>query len=903
MQGFKKTLVALLAVTMVLSLVGTAFAAIPEDVAGTKYEDAAVRLMALGVFKGDDKGNFNPDAQITRAEAVAIIVRALGLEQSSELMKGVTKFADVNADPGLQWATGVINIAVSAGIVDGYPDGNFGGRDPVKYEELAKMIIYALNYGVTVEGGVWPTAVLAKADELEILDGISVVAGVPIIRGLAAKMLDNSLDVPSLEQTGYGDLKQYEKTGKTLLEKMGYEEVEGWVVGIPEVDNALDEDEVDIDGDVYTVLEGVDVAGLFGLKVKVWVNDDDEILFVQKKTADKDIFVDTLAGKVDAKHKVELVVLDDDVTFDEDATIYVNFKKADLEDLEEGFYGRLVRDKNKIVFASLFDFEEEKHGVVVTEVSGDKVKYFKTDDKERTLDLTDADAVTVYNKDLSKAAFDDIEKDTVLYWWEADDEFHLVIINEKAEGEVTKITNSKVTIDGKGYSFKEDEGTYSFDEDDTVDPYKEDAKSIKDFDEEEVVALLNLKGHIRHLRGDAETTSGTQYGIVVDAPKYSQVTIFTKDGEEVTYDIAKRADYSRFEDYKFFAAKLDGDDNDKSYYAAVAYKVNSDGEIILSDKEPPVGLEHAVGVKVSGAVGAPGTGQFEGKLSKEADSSRITLTGANGEKFYASSSTVIMRAVDKDGVLDPEVISWEDFEELKIEKNNGAIVFGTKDKSAKFIVFLDPDFEGVGEDYYYAVATSGEYRSGGKWKVDLDVFDEGKGTYLAGDEPFKEGSVYKFKLNAKGETKLYSESVVVDLGTGACVDDGYLEVGAAVYKIHSDAVIYLLKDNGKIKRAISAVDLEGKDKGTFVYVLDDEVVKAMTYKPVAVEDDEDDEDTMTFKAAYSLDDNVYVELDKKTYPYVGTQKLEELQAIVRDAKVTVTFTTIRGETVVTNIIE
>ena len=98
------------------------------------------------------------------------------------------------------------------------------------------------------------------------------------------------------------------------------------------------------------------------------------------------------------------------------------------------------------------------------------------------------------------------------------------------------------------------------------------------------------------------------------------------------------------------------------------------------------------------------------------------------------------------------------------------------------------------------------------------------------------------------------------------------------------------------------MDLEGKDKGTFVYVLDDGVVKAMTYKPVAVEDDEDDEDTMTFKGAYSLDDNVYVELDKKTYPYVGTQELEDLQNIEKDAKVTVTFTTIRGETVVTNII-
>jgi len=150
MQGFKKSLVALLAVAMVLSLVGPVFAA-PADVEGTKYEDAAVRLIALGIFKGDDKGNFNPDDPISRAEATAVVIRALGLEKSADLMNGVTKFADVNADPGLQWATGAVNVAVSSNIVNGYPDGNFGGRDNVTYAQLAKMILYALNYGVTVK--------------------------------------------------------------------------------------------------------------------------------------------------------------------------------------------------------------------------------------------------------------------------------------------------------------------------------------------------------------------------------------------------------------------------------------------------------------------------------------------------------------------------------------------------------------------------------------------------------------------------------------------------------------------------------------------------------------------------------------------------------------------------------
>ena len=878
MQGFKKSLVALLAVAMVLSLVGPVFAA-PADVEGTKYEDAAVRLIALGIFKGDDKGNFNPDDPISRAEATAVVIRALGLEKSADLMNGVTKFADVNADAGLQWATGAVNVAVSSSIINGYPDGNFGGRDNVTYAQLAKMILYALNYGVTVEGGVWPTAVLAKADDLDILDGMTVVADAPITRGDAAKMLDNSLDVNALRQTGYGDLKQFEEDGKTLLERMGLDEIEGRVVEIPEVKNALDNDEVVIEvtkenGDdvtakkeTYAELEGVDVQGLFGLKVKAWINDD-EIVFVEKKAQDE--HVDTIKNTDDLKkNKVDLVVLDDDVTFDEDATIYVNFEKIDVDELKAGYFGRFVEDKNEIVFANLFKFEKP-NGVVVTEVKGDKIRYFDTDDKERTLDLTDADAVTVYNKGLSKASLDDIEEDAVLYWWEEDDEFHIVIVDDKVEGKVTKIANTKVTIDGTAYTFN-DEGTYSLDEDDTVERYTKSAKDIEDFDEEEVVALLNLKGQIRHLRTSAEATSGTQYGIVIDAPRYDEVTIFNKDGEEVTYAIDARADYRAFDEYHFFAAE-----KKEPYYAAVAYKINSDGEVIESATDGNVGLKHAVGVQYDNEFfSSPNNSrdQYAGKVTKKADSSKLKVDGTT---FYASSSTVIMRALDEEGELDPEVIAWEDFEELYIEGKTDvdkAIVFGEAGKTAKFIVFMHEDFEGTGEDYYYAVATSDDYRSSGDWKVDLDVFDEGKDTYLVGNNNVSEGDVLEFKLNAKGEmTK-------VTKGTGSrvnikddkvVVDDGYMDVGTGsakvTYKIDSNAVIYQLEDDRDIDRAIDAVDLEEKTVGTIEFVDDEGVIKALVYIPVAVDKD----DVVTDGTVTYIDGTgEFVIIDDKEFEVVG----------------------------------
>jgi uncharacterized protein YdbL (DUF1318 family) len=118
------------------------------------------------------------------------------------------------------------------------------------------------------------------------------------------------------------------------------------------------------------------------------------------------------------------------------------------------------------------------------------------------------------------------------------------------------------------------------------------------------------------------------------------------------------------------------------------------------------------------------------------------------------------------------------------------------------------------------------YRSGGKWKADVDVFGLGKQTYTLSSDPsssFKEGAVVSFKLNAKGEL----DKPTVWTTSGTVDEDGYITVGSDVYKIHRDAVIYQLDSDGDIDRALSIADLEGK---SVKFVADGSVVKAVTYK-------------------------------------------------------------------------
>ena len=95
MKNLKKVLALVVVFTMVLTV---AFASYPDVDNTADYAGAVELLSSLDILKGDDAGNFNPDQNITRAEYAAVVCRALGLENSANGAKGATMFTDVAAD-------------------------------------------------------------------------------------------------------------------------------------------------------------------------------------------------------------------------------------------------------------------------------------------------------------------------------------------------------------------------------------------------------------------------------------------------------------------------------------------------------------------------------------------------------------------------------------------------------------------------------------------------------------------------------------------------------------------------------------------------------------------------------------------------------------------------------------
>lgn len=157
---------------------------------GADYAEAVEQLAEMGILTGDERGYFNPNSAITRAEAATIICRLMGVEDEAKSMKMVV-FDDVSAS---HWAVGYVAMAADMGIINGNGDGSFAPEDPVTYQQMAKMLVCAWGYEESaIEQGGWPDGYMQVAEDLGIVDFAIAVEDIPAPRRDVAKMAYNVL--------------------------------------------------------------------------------------------------------------------------------------------------------------------------------------------------------------------------------------------------------------------------------------------------------------------------------------------------------------------------------------------------------------------------------------------------------------------------------------------------------------------------------------------------------------------------------------------------------------------------------------------------------------------------------------------------------------------------------------
>lgn len=147
------------------------------DINGHWAQKNIEQLVGAGVIGGYPDGTFKPDNTITRAEFVAMLVKAFKLENQVG-----RNFADSAA----HWAKDYIARAAAGGIVTGYDNDTFGPDDPVTREQMAVMIVKAAKLSPAPEE-------LRFADSGSISPWARVAMTAAASNGMIKGYLDNTV--------------------------------------------------------------------------------------------------------------------------------------------------------------------------------------------------------------------------------------------------------------------------------------------------------------------------------------------------------------------------------------------------------------------------------------------------------------------------------------------------------------------------------------------------------------------------------------------------------------------------------------------------------------------------------------------------------------------------------------
>lgn len=136
-------------------------------------------IQALGIMTGDENGNMNLSASVTRAEFVKMMVAASPYKDSVGDGYGASLFKDVKSG---HWASGYIKLAVEQEWVTGYVDGTFRPDATITLEEGCTALLRLLGYGSDSLTGSYPTAQLSKARAVGLLDSLALSQGNTLTR-------------------------------------------------------------------------------------------------------------------------------------------------------------------------------------------------------------------------------------------------------------------------------------------------------------------------------------------------------------------------------------------------------------------------------------------------------------------------------------------------------------------------------------------------------------------------------------------------------------------------------------------------------------------------------------------------------------------------------------------------
>lgn len=910
------------------------------DVKDDAVVEAVNRLEAFGIVHGYEDGSFRPDQEISREEFAKLLVEALGLERAAQAAMGSTNFTDVAADRWSSGYINVAaGQQIVLGNPDGTfrPSSTVTYAEALTM--LVRALGYQDEWlpGSWPGNFVSKAAELGIDDDIKIATSGNANRGAAAV--MINNTLDVEI-VEQRTYGGVGQSDWIITDEKLFENRLDISKLEDVVVyNVPKVNSGLNEDEVELaefnkDSELNVIdtfeviMDNFDYNKMFGLTVDAYINDDDELFYYELQEKEFNVHYDVIDAEDsfdDGDEMLELIRFDNDLDIHEDEfRLFVNNRlessnrNRSVDALEKmlekdgDLFAKIVTNRNnKVVFVEVYEWEAAADNMVVVDVDvkNEIIEFFEDDgDNVDEYDLSDeGDIYFIYDIEGNVMELKDIEKNDVFYIANeesestGDDELYVFVVRDTVEGEMTRYRDDEIRIDKDDYDTT-DRTTVTLDNGDTIELLSDNDSALEDITDEdgEVVVLLDAAGKARHIISDVEEATSTQYGLIVrtDRGLDDRVRIFTEEEEEVNYyvdgdlhrDIDVRGDIEAF---------------------LVEYEINSAGEV---EEEIVVLAE----VKRDGkVVEVDPADYYDGNFDKDFKDYEVkSETTKDFGRSRLDSKLVRNNAPvfnlkdyleDDFDTDDIEVITWKDV----IDEDPDEIDYvALLDENRVSAVFIADGLDTTGDDVYvgYALDT---YRRSGDQYIEIDVYGEGIKEYevdnrtLESEIRGKEEFVIIFQTNNDGDIKKG------EVLAGKSLEDGDDDVFTILRKVEvedKDGTILTLKEveydvasKVVIYDEDDAKRLYNVREGDKIDVVVDESNGEVLVISILDEDAGSDKPTGdVLEDAFRYDGDTFLVIDGDEYVYTGRLNITDLEDMIGE-EVEYSSRTIRDEEVITSI--
>ncbi len=169
------------------------------------YYEGITAMTEVGAVSGYEDGSFHPTQDVTRAEAIKMILTATGVDLE-ENIEGLA-FPDTDEEA---WYKPYLDTAAAKGIITGAEDGYFYPKNTVNRAEALKMLMLSANKESALPNGpddTWYSAYLQYAIDHALLapdaNG-NYTPAAPMSRGELCELLYRFQTEPYTSQVEYG---------------------------------------------------------------------------------------------------------------------------------------------------------------------------------------------------------------------------------------------------------------------------------------------------------------------------------------------------------------------------------------------------------------------------------------------------------------------------------------------------------------------------------------------------------------------------------------------------------------------------------------------------------------------------------------------------------------------------